>query len=222
MKIATHTGGDGRPLSEVSSARGQRTANDAGRDLIPKGKTWRGLKKERVMKTKSTFAKLVSLALLVATLTIYTVSRAGAASPNPAASPAAAAQLDLTPETEFEFGLIGLARGQTARINAVLLLGPEIRPEPVEVEFTFHDREGNVMASERQTLLPGHASSFEIRAGAVIHERTGDIQPCISIRGVIGPETRNRIICTLEVVDSATGRTQFALNNPRMFTFEPN
>jgi hypothetical protein len=174
------------------------------------------------MKTTTRFAKLVSLALLVATLTIYAASRAGAAGINPAPSPAAAAQRDLTPETEFEFGLIGLAPNQTARINAVLLIGPEVRPEPAEVEFTFHDREGNVVASERQTLLPGHASSFEIRAGVIIHDRISDIQPCISIRGVIGPDIRNRIVCTLEVIDSATGRTQFALNNPRMFTFEPN
>jgi hypothetical protein len=166
------------------------------------------------MKTKSTFATLTSLALLVATLTIYTANRAGAASPDPAATRAAAAQGHLTPETEFQFGLIGLARGQTARINAVLVAGPEVRPEPVVVEFMFHDREGNVVARETQTLLPGHASSFEIRAGAIIHE----IQPCISIRGAVAPEGRDRIVGTLEVMD-ANGKTEFALNNPRMFNF---
>lgn len=171
------------------------------------------------MKTKSTFAKLTLLSLLVATLTIYAANRAGAAGPNPAVSRAAAAQVDLTPETEFEFGLIGLARGQTARINAVFLVDPNFR-QPLDVEFTFHDREGNVLASERQTLLPGHASSFEIRAGAIVHDRTGDIQPCISIRGAIGPEVRDRIVCTLEVMD-ASGKTQFALNNPRMLV-DPN
>ncbi len=70
------------------------------------------------MRTKSTFAKLTSLALLVATLTIYTASRAGAAGINPA--PAAAALIELAPTTEFAFGMVGVARGQTARINAVL------------------------------------------------------------------------------------------------------
>jgi hypothetical protein len=177
------------------------------------------------MKTTTRFAKLVSLALLVATLTIYAASRAGAAGINPAPSPAAAAQRDLTPETEFEFGLISLAPNQTARINAVLiidpnfLIGPEFRP--VEVEFVFHDRAGNVLASERKLLLPGHAESFDTRGVIDPNYRT-DIQPCISIRGVVGPEYRNRFVCTLEVIDNLTGKTQFALNNPRMFTFEPN
>jgi hypothetical protein len=172
------------------------------------------------MKTKRTFAKLTSLALLVAALTIYAATRAGAAAVNPPLPPAATAQTETSTETEFEFGLIGLARYQSARINAVFLVDPNFR-QPIEVEFMFHDREGNVVAQSRETLLPGHASSFEMRAGAIVHDRISDIQPCISIRGAIGPEIRNRIVCTLEVIDNLTGKTQFALNNPHMI-FEPN
>lgn len=187
-------------------------ANDAGREFIPKGNKLKGLERRELMKTKGTFTKLTSLALLVATLTVYAASRAGAAIVSP--TTASTAQTQVAPETRFVFGLIGLARGQSARLNAVLAIDPNDRT-PLEVEFMFHDREGNVVASERQTLYPGHASSFEMHAVML------DIQPCISIRGQLGPETRNSIVGTLEVIDDSTGKTQFVLTNPRMI-IDPN
>jgi hypothetical protein len=161
------------------------------------------------MKTKSTFAKVTSLALLVATLTIYTASRAGAAAVNPA--PATTAQTEVTPTTEFEAGGISIGRGQTASIIAVLLVDPNARDQqPVEVEFMFHDWDGNLLASETKTLLPGHASSFEIRAGLGIPQRS-ELAPCIKVLVDPNDPRANRIVANLEVFDSASGKAQFAL-----------
>jgi hypothetical protein len=162
------------------------------------------------MKTKSTFAKLTSLALLVATLTIYTASRAGAAAVNPAS--ATTAQTEVMPTTEFASGGINIGRGQTASIIAVLKpdLGGRDQ-QPVEVEFMFHDWEGNLLTSETKTILPGHASSFEIRAGLGVPQRS-ELLPCIKVLVDPNDPRANRILANVEVFDNATGKTQFALS----------
>jgi hypothetical protein len=175
----------------------------------------KGFEKKRIMKIKSTFAKLMSLALLVATLTIYPASGSGPAIVNAAPSRTSTAQTEVPPTIDFVFGLVGIGRGQTARINAVFIAGLEERAEPIEVELMFQDQEGNVVASERQTLLPGHPTSFDTHGIIAINQERTNLIPRVSIKGVIAPETRNRIVPTVEVFDTATGKTQFALNNPR-------
>lgn len=164
------------------------------------------------MKTKSTFTKLTSLALLVATLTICAANRAGAAAVDPAPSPTG--QTEVTPVTEFSFGGINIGRGQTASIIVVCNPDPTGRDQrPAEVEFMFHDWEGNLLASETKTLLPGHASSFEIRAGLGIPQRTDrtDLIPCLKVLVDPNDPRANRIVGTLEVWDTATGGARFAL-----------
>jgi len=175
-----------------------------------------GLEKKKSMKTKSTFSKLTSLTLLVATLTIHIAGGARSAIVNAAPSATATAPTEGTPITDFVFGLVGVGRAQTARINTVFVAaGPEDRSEPIEVEFMFQDRDGNVVASERQRLLPGHAGSFDTHGIIAINQERADLIPHVSIRGVIAPETMNRIVPSVEVFDAATGKSQFELNNPR-------
>ena len=161
------------------------------------------------MKPKSTFAKLTSLALLVATLTIYTASRTGAAAVNPAS--ATTAQTEVTPATEFEAGGISIGRGQTASIIVVCNPDPSGRDlQPFEVEFMFHDWDGNLLASETKTILPGHTSSFEIRAGIIAPGRS-ELAPCVKVLVDPSDPRANRIVANLEVFDTATGKAQFAL-----------
>lgn len=165
------------------------------------------------MKTKSTFAKLTSLALLVATLTIYAASRPGAAATN--LTPARTPQAEVVPATEFESGGISIGRGQTVSIIVVCNPDPSGRDQrPVEAEFMFHDWEGNVLVSETKTLLPGQASSFEIRAGIGVPGRTGrvELSPCLKVLVDPSDPLANRIVANLEVYDTETGKAQFALN----------
>jgi hypothetical protein len=161
------------------------------------------------MKTKSTFAKLTSLALLVATLTIYAASRPGAAAANP--TPAITPQTEVTPATEFESGGISIGRGQTASIIVVCNPDPNARDQqPVEVQFMFHDWDGNLLASETKTLLPGRASSFEIRAGIGVPGKS-ELQPCIKVLVDPNDPRANRIVANVEVFDTESGKAQFAL-----------
>ena len=150
---------------------------------------------------KTTFVKIISLALLLTAIANYTRT-----------VPAAAAQTRSPTKMSLNFTSIDLQESQTARIKVVLDIGPEIRP--VEVEFVFLDQDGKVVKSQKKTLMPGHSESFEMRAGAIVHERTG-LQAQLSIRGVVGPEVRKALVTTLEVTDTK-GKTMFVKKNPRM------
>src|SRR5262249_37949278 len=115
------------------------------------------------MKTKTGFAKITALALLVATLTINTASRAGAAVTTATTT---AAQDAAVPTTNIEFGGIKLGKTQNALIIVVCAVDQTGRDQrPVDVEFNVYDWDGNVMGSETKTIMPGHASAFDIRAG---------------------------------------------------------
>lgn len=161
------------------------------------------------MRSKSKFAKLTSLALLVATLTIYAANRAGATAVN--ASPATA-QTEVTPTTDFAFGGINIGRGQTASLIIVVSPDPTGRDQqPVEVEFMFHDWDGNLLASETKTLLPGHASSLDFRAGAGV-PKGSELSPCLKVLVDPSDPRANRIVATLEVWDTATGKAQSVLS----------
>ena len=160
------------------------------------------------MKSKSTIAKFTSLALLVTTLTIYTANRMEAAVN---AAPARAAQTT-SPSTDIEFGAIKLGRGQNALIIVVCATDQTGRDQrPVDVEFMFYEWDGNVVASETKTLLPGHASSFEMRAGTRVPGSTGEIQPCLKVLVDPSDPIADRLLATFEVTDES-GRAQFALN----------
>ena len=160
------------------------------------------------MKTKSRFAKLTSLALLVATLTIYAQARVEPSAGSQ--SPATAAPSE--PATEFASGGISIGRGQTASIIVVCHPDPLGRDQqPVEVEFTFYDWNDNLLASETKTILPGHTSSFEMRAGTSTTLRN---ELTANVRVLVNPHDprANRIVATLEVFDTETGAAQFALS----------
>jgi hypothetical protein len=123
-------------------------------------------------------------------------------------APATAAQSE--PTTEFASGGISIGRGQTASIIVVCNPDPNGRDQqPVEVEFTFHDWNGNLLASETKTILPGHASSFEIRG--IIAIRT-DLIPSVKVLVNPNDPRANRIVATLEVFDTESGEAKVVLS----------
>ncbi|MGZ8843360.1 MAG: hypothetical protein ACXW18_06835 [Pyrinomonadaceae bacterium] len=164
---------------------------------------------------KTMFAKLASLALLLTAVAIHSGTPASAG--NRAESfPAAAAQAGSPTKMSLNFTAIDLQENQTARIKAVIdpnfAIGPEVRA--IEVEFAFLDKDGKVVASQKKMLRPGHSESFEMRAGAIIHDRTG-LQARLTIRGAVGPEIRKALVTTLEVADTK-GKTLSVKKNPRL------
>lgn len=160
------------------------------------------------MNTKSKLAKLTSLALLVATLTIYT-DRTGAAA-NAARTPAE--DETAAASTDIDFGAIKLSRSQNVLIIVVCVVDPTGRDQrPVDVELTFHDWDGNLLGTETKTILPGKASSFDIRSAIGVPGRPGELVPSVKILADPSDSRAKRVTATLQVSDGDSGKAQLVL-----------
>jgi hypothetical protein len=97
--------------------------------------------------------------------------------------------------------MVGLARGQTARLNVVNIGDPN--SSPCEVQMVFYDGQGKALARDVQRLDPGMATFLDLSYAAI-----GNPNLRVQIRAwvkVVGDST----IClsSLEVFDDETGRT---------------
>lgn len=113
-----------------------------------------------------------------------------------------------------EFGMVGVTRGQTARINIVSIDNPDFRKSgPMRVELMFLDSRGNVFlnsdrteARKKVTLAPGQADFLDFSVDSLRDEIRTQVRA--KVRGVDNPD----YIVTLEVFDSESGRTFFVLD----------
>lgn len=114
-----------------------------------------------------------------------------------------------------KFGMVGLTRGQTARLNVAHIGDPNERKRSCSVELSFQDSDGRTLAVANRHLLPGEADILDLSAAAI---GSPDTFGRFQIRGSLalgGPDTRgpeaiacvNNLRPTLEVFDDATGRT---------------
>ncbi len=122
------------------------------------------------------------------------------------------------------FGMVGIAEGQTARLNLVNLLSPgaaTIPPGPCRAELQFFDGDGNVVASRLVRLEAGHAAFLDftptfvpVNTGDVAAPLRAEIRANVEL-GVAGlPPGPCR--ATLEIFDNATARTTiFVASGPR-------
>ena len=124
------------------------------------------------------------------------------------------------------FGLVGIGLGQTARLNAVNLGGPDT--QPCEVEMTFFDDEGDRLAERGIIIIGGKSASLDLSADQLGGPDTRPGQR-FQLRGIVkalgGPDTKLRceeiIVSTLEVFDNETGRTTVLLNPALMRGVDP-
>ena len=110
------------------------------------------------------------------------------------------------------FGMVGLADGQTARLNLVNLGIPTatgIPPGPCRAHLKFFDGDGNLLAAQPVDLKPGQAAFIDFAAsfappvngaGAMRAEIRGAVVP---IDGDYAPPCK----ATVEIFDNATGRS---------------
>jgi len=160
------------------------------------------------MKTNNRFAKITSLALLVATLTIYGANRPGAAAN---AAPISAQEAATSPSTYIELGSIKLGRNQNALIIVVCASDPSGRDQrPVDVECTFYDWDGNVVATETKTILPGRATSLNLRDSLGGSQKTNELSPCVKILADPSDSRTKRVTATLQLTDDS-GKVQSIL-----------
>ena len=114
------------------------------------------------------------------------------------------------------FGMVGLARGQTARLNVVnaqLVRPPDGRGDAgCPVELSFIDSVGRTVASGGGTLRAGEAILIDLPFA----ERGRGLETRLQIRGVVrstlGPCAD--LIATVEIFDTPSGRTTIVLNLP--------
>ena len=97
------------------------------------------------------------------------------------------------------FGMIGITRGQTARLNVV-----DIKDNAHSCLLTleFHDANGDILASDELEFLPGEAvfldyTDPDLKRGERVQIRGGTKGLCLD----------SVLIMTLEVFDIGTGRT---------------
>jgi hypothetical protein len=122
------------------------------------------------------------------------------------------------------YGMIGIADGETARLNVVNLGVPDpttgIPPDPCRMRLQFVDAEGNVLASRGVAPEMGHSKFLDFTP-AFVPVNTADglaVTPLrAEIRAVLFtdngvPPGPCRV--TLEIFDNVTGRTQIALSPP--------
>jgi hypothetical protein len=122
------------------------------------------------------------------------------------------------PEVVHTTGMIGLAEGQTARLN---VLNPGVLAPAVGVICTanlaFLDGSGKVLKSTSVSVIPGHSMPFDLFSDVDLNlglDVRSEIRAVISIPGVVpaGSATAQPAACTLigtlEIFDSLTKRTQ--------------
>ena len=117
-------------------------------------------------------------------------------------------------------GMVGIADGQTARLNLVNVSAPDdlLLPPPCRAQLQFLDADGNVLAQRRVVVAAGHAAFVDFRPsfaptniGDVLGPARAEIRAAVdSADGVVPPPCR----ASLEIFDNVTGRTQIALYPP--------
>jgi len=127
---------------------------------------------------------------------------------------------------ELTFGMVGIARGQTLRLNVVALArkgdkstvdnpldAVDVPPGPCKVDLSFMDGEGNLLLpAVQRTLEIGHAIFVDLNRDLL--DRPGNRLEIRVMVNVICSTDRGGIVAvpTLEVFDNITGKTTFALN----------
>jgi len=161
------------------------------------------------MKNPSTRMKaIVAVAFLIIGV-VFLVTRAKA-------SPTAVEQPAL-------FGILGITRGQTARLNVANVSSPDnplLPPDPCHVTMSFVDADGNVLLNnagqpvQRElTLQPGHSAFLQINGDNLVDRGQARLtfRPVVVVTPPDPNSPPDPCIPTLEVISNATGRTSLLL-----------
>lgn len=123
--------------------------------------------------------------------------------------------------------IIGIAEGQTARLN---LLNPGVLPPALGVvctaAFSYVDASGTVLKTATVSVLPGKSMPVDLHSDSDLSLAVGErreIRTVIAIPIVPPPTAASggtaataaacKLIPTLEIFDSLTGRTQAVLGH---------
>jgi hypothetical protein len=138
------------------------------------------------------------------------------------------------PLTQFNFGMIGLTRGQTARLNVtydhVVSIDPslhnppgDIPPDPYRVTLSFVNRDGRVVAQNVVLLAMGKAALLDFSAVDLNFTRTA-VRAVVDVDGH-DANGNNRVLLpavlpSVEVFNNDNGQTS-ALDPGSISSFSP-
>jgi len=134
------------------------------------------------------------------------------------------AQVVTPPAATRTTGMIGLAEGQTARLN---VLNPGIEPPALGMicaaNLSFMDSSGKVLKSTTVSVIPGQSQPFDLSSdadlGLALDART-EIRAVITAPALVPIASTSstpiqaagcKLVGTLEIFDSLTKRTQAVL-----------
>ena len=128
----------------------------------------------------------------------------------------------------ISFGMVGITRGQTARVNVASVSAPgdpDYPPGPSRVTLTFLNSDSEVLRTRdgqpvqrTMTLEPGHSAFLQISADEFIgrNEVRLNFRPVVIVQPPPEDGTQalppSPIVPTLEVIDNANGRTNWVLS----------
>jgi hypothetical protein len=126
------------------------------------------------------------------------------------------------PDPPF-LGMLGLAAGQTMRINLVNVATTDptgVPPGPCRGRLSIFDEDGNELAGRHVSVPAGHATFLDYVASFVSANGTdvtaaplrAEVLPAVSSEAGLLPPGPCRI--SVEIFDNATGRTQIGLIPP--------
>jgi hypothetical protein len=136
------------------------------------------------------------------------------------------------PAWTFDFGMVGIVAGQTARLSIVNTLdSPEL---PCSLVVMFLDSEGDVVKGpEIRTLRPGHATFLDYGNPNLRQGERLEIRALVEVN-LDSPATHHacrRFIPAVEVFDNLSGITTVRFHwdrygkkneNSSLFGFDPN
>lgn len=132
------------------------------------------------------------------------------------------------PSSDFSFGMVGLVRGETARLNVVNIGAATGYHIPCVLLLAFVDSQGKVLKQTFVSLQSGKAALLDLTVNDEMLEahRDGDNDDApqrIAIRGIgynplLGPAAipvplSCNLLPTLELFDTRSGRTRVILEH---------
>jgi len=112
---------------------------------------------------------------------------------------------------EFSSGMVGIASGQTLRLNVVNIGGPTVSPLPCVLLLAFLDSDGKIVEQKFVSLVSGKAAFLDLEMRNVHGPNRAEVRgigynPLLA-GGSIPQPVSCTLVPTLELFDSETGRT---------------
>jgi hypothetical protein len=121
---------------------------------------------------------------------------------------------------DSNFGTLGIARGQAARLSAVLVGNPDLYPPgPCRVALRFASAGGDTLLGadgapvmREASLVPGRAVSLELSSADALSDRTRlrrQVRPVLAVLSEADapPDPCRNLAATAEVFDESSGET---------------